>query len=198
MAMLDTGRQFDEHTNALLRSCIGQVLVGYDAFVMFDNPVQIYKTARLDFGEFKLDITNSHETIVLGPENNEEQVAIMSVAPASDRALWCPSGKSITRKLVDAPIIDVLVAIDTVLLRKGSLRKNRFKYVQSVIFQTWDYKISFDRDIWEDEYLIARIGEAYPELMRDCEPDWAAEPPFSYEYEREVVSLTAQQNLFSE
>lgn len=191
--MIDTGRQFDDTTMALLRSCIGQTLCGYTAYCPFDER-NVYALARLDFGDWQLDLSNRHETIVLGPDYEEEQLAILAAEPAADTPVWHPAGREVTHCELDFPVDDVLVVVDTMLLTKGSRKLNKLKLVQAVVFEAQcedgPELFAFDRDIWSDTYLNVVRGPKISAVTRDMRADYIAEPPYSYQFGRQVIRLS--------
>lgn len=192
MSLVEIGRQFDDTTLAALRSCIGHDLRSYSGYCLLDEAEHVYKTARLTFDGFELDLVNEHEEMAIGPEFNEEQVAILHVQPAKGE-VWVPPGKALTHVTCDFAISDVLVVIDEALLAKGSRRLIDFKCVQAVLFEDADGNlIAFDRDIWSDEYLSVRRGQSVSSTTHDFRPDWLAEPPYGYTYSRTIQRLSNQ------
>ena len=203
--MIDTGRQFDDDTLALLRSCIGRELVEYTAYCPFRER-NIYAVARLAFGSAQvygnpgtlaLDISNRHESIVLGPESVEEDLAIMRVeaTPADAPELWHPHGTELATCVLGLKVNDVLVVVDTMLLSKGSRQLNKLVLVQAVAFESVDADgkvriVAFDRDAWSDEYLNVCEGGKISEVTRDMRSDYVAEPPYSYRFGRNIVRLS--------
>ena len=192
-AMVDTGLQFDETALGLLRGCIGQTLYGYCAYTPFDER-NIYARARLDFGSFELDISNRHESVVLGPEYAEEEFAVLRVGPAEGELPWHPADRQLTNAELDFTVDDVLVVVDTMLLTKGSRRLNKLKLVQAVVFETaregGAELLAFDRDIWSDEYLNVQRGRKVSEVTRDHRADYVAEPPHTYKFARDILRLS--------
>ena len=192
MARIDTGRQFDGSTMSLLSSCRGHVLESFEAYLPFGDDEHLYKTVRLHFDDFSLDVRNEHEPIVIGPDYVEEQFAIMNLSASSEHELWHPSGKELRTVRLDFPVHDVLVVIDTVLLSRGSRRLNRLKLVQAVLFEDADGQlVAIDRDIWSDEYLAVRTGTSVSTTTRDFRADFVAEPPCSYAFGRDIVRLSS-------
>ena len=190
MSLIEIGRQFDDAVLALLRSCIGRELVAYEGYCLDGESDHIYKTARLVFDGFAVDLVNEHETLALGPDFVEEEVAILRAEPAKGE-LWTPPGKHVTRVECGFQVADVLVVMDTALLSKGSRRLIDFKWVQAVIVESEDGGLlAFDRDIWSDEYLTVNRGESVSTTTRDFRADWGAEPPYGYEFGRNILRLT--------
>lgn len=192
--MVDTGRQFDDQALELLRGLKGKTLHGYTAYCPFDAR-NIYAAARLDFGGFALDVVNRHERIVLGADYAEEELAVMNVREADGTPLWHPKGKNLTEVALGFEVSDVLVVVDTMLLSKGSRRINKLVLVQALVFETQcsDGSVqltAFDRDIWSDEYLNVRCGAKVSAITRDHRADYIAEPPFSYQFGRNVMRLS--------
>lgn len=194
MSLVEICRQFDDMTLALLRSCIGHELKSYSGYCLFDEADHIYKTARLEFDVFSIDLVNEHEELALGPEFIEEQVAILRVEETSG-ALWTPPGKEITCGSCKQFVNDVLVVVDEALLAKGSRRIIDFKWVQAVLFEDeYGDLLAFDRDIWSDEYLTVRRGPSVSVTTRDFRSDWIAEPPYDYKYGRTIMRLSSPQS----
>lgn len=191
MSLIEISRQFDDAALELLRSCIGRELVSYEGYCIDGEEANhIYKTARVSFDGFALDLVDEHEVLALGPEFIEEQVAILRAEPAQGE-LWTPPGKHVSVTPVGKQIADVLVVVDTALLSKGSKKLIDFKWVQAVIFEDEDGElIVFDRDIWSDEYLTVRQGASVSTTTRDFRPDWVAEPPYDYRFGRTILRLT--------
>ena len=114
----------------------------------------------------------------------------MRAEPAKGE-LWTPPGKHVTRVECGFQMADVLVVVDTALLSKGSRRLIDFKWVQAVIVESEDGGLlAFDRDIWSDEYLTVNRGESVSTTTRDFRADWVAEPPYGYEFGRNILRLT--------
>lgn len=194
MSLIEISRQFDDSTLALLRSCIGHELESYAGYCLFDEADHVYKTARLEFDDYEIDLVNEHEELALGPEFIEEQVAILRVDEASGE-LWTPPGKEITRCSCRRFVNDVLVVVDEALLAKGSRRLIDFKWVQAVLFEDeFGDLLAFDRDIWSDEYLAVRRGPSVSVTTRDFRSDWIAEPPYDYTYGRTILRLSSPQS----
>lgn len=192
MSLIEIGRQFDDMTLALLRSCIGLTLHAYSGYCLFGQDDHIYKAARLEFDGFDLDLVNEHEEMALGPEFKEEQVAILRVQVAKGE-VWTPPGKALTRVACNFEVADVLVVIDEALLAKGSRQLIDLKCVQAVLFENEHGDLlAFDRDIWSDEYLSVRCGSSIAATTHDFRPDWLAEPPYGYTYSRTVQRLSSQ------
>lgn len=190
MSLIEINRQFDDAMLDLLRSCIGRELVAYEGYCLEGDDDHIYKTARLVFDGFEIDLVNEHETLALGPEFVEEQVAILRARPAKG-VLWTPPGKPVTRVECGFQVADILVVVDTALLSRGSRRLIDFRWVQAVIVENEDGSLlAFDRDIWSDEYLAVRRGASVSTTTRDFRPDWVAEPPFGYAFGRSILRLT--------
>lgn len=190
MSLIEISRQFDDAALALLRSCIGRELVAYEGYCLDGESDHIYKTARLVFDGFAIDLVNEHETLALGPDFIEEEVAILRVEPAKGE-LWTPPGKRVQRIEYGFQVADVLVVVDTALLVKGSRRLIDFKWVQAVIIESEDGGLlAFDRDIWSDEYLTVNRGPSISTTTRDFRADWVAEPPHGYEFGRSILRLT--------
>ena len=191
MSLIEISKQFDEAELALLRSCIGRELVGYEGYSIDDDGDHIYKTARVEFDGRAIDLMNEHETLALGPDFVEEEVAILRVREAAGD-LWTPPGKATVRTECGFQVADVLVVVDSALLAKGSRKLIDFKWVQAVLFENEDggYLV-FDRDIWSDEYLTVRRGPSVSTTTRDFRPDWVAEPPYGYTFGRTVLRLSS-------
>ena len=190
MSLIEISRQFDDAALALLRSCIGRELVAYEGYCLDGESDHIYKTARLVFDGFAIDLVNEHETLALGPDFIEEEVAILRAEPAKGE-LWTPPGKHATRVECGFQVADILVVVDTALLVKGSRRLIDFKCVQAVIIESEDGGLlAFDRDIWSDEYLTVTRGPSISTTTRDFRADWVAEPPYGYEFGRSILRLT--------
>lgn len=190
MSLMEISKQFDDATLELLRSCIGNELLSYEGYCLDGEADHIYKTARVVFDRFALDLVNEHETLALGPEFIEEEVAILRAEPAQGE-LWAPPGKSTTTVECGFFVSDVLVVVDSALLSKGSRRMIDFKWVQAVLFENEDGGLlAFDRDIWSDEYFTVRAGESVSVTTRDFRPDWVAEPPYGYEFGRSILRLS--------
>lgn len=190
MSLIEIGRQFDDATLALLRSCIGRELVAYEGYCLDGESDHIYKTARLVFDGFAVDLVNEHETLALGPDFIEEEVAILRAEPATGE-LWTPPGKHVSRVECGFQVADMLVVVDTALLAKGSRKLIDFKWVQAVLLEHEDGALlAFDRDIWSDEYLAVRRGPGVSTTTRDFRADWVAEPPYGYEFGRTILRLT--------
>jgi hypothetical protein len=192
MSMLNQGRQFDDATIRLLRRCGGRELLSYEGFSPFGDERHIYKTVRLHFdGGLVIDLVNAHEPIVVGAEYAEEQFAILSASESDGHAIWTPPEKRVFAEPVGLQVNDVLVVVDTMLLSKGSRRLNQIKLAQAVLFEDEDGGLlAFDRDIWSDEYLSIREGAKVSETTRDFRPDFVAEPPYSYQFKREILRLS--------
>lgn len=191
MALIEISRQFDDMALELLRSCIGRELVSYEGYCLDgDGDDHIYKTARLIFDGFAIDLVNEHETLALGPEFVEEEVALLRVEPAQG-TVWTPPGKQVSVTPVGMQVADILVVVDTAVLAKGSRKMIDFRWVQAVILEDEDGGLlAFDRDIWSDEYLTVRRGPSVATTTRDFRPDWIAEPPYGYSYGRNILRLT--------
>lgn len=190
MSLIEISRQFDDAALALLRSCIGRELVAYEGYCLDGESDHIYKTARLVFDGFAIDLVNEHETLALGPDFIEEEVAILRAESAKGE-LWTPSGKHVSRVECGFQVADVLVVVDTALLVKGSRRLIDFKCVQAVLIESEDGGLlAFDRDIWSDEYLTVNRGPSISTTTRDFRADWVAEPPYGYEFGRSILRLT--------
>lgn len=190
MSLIEISRQLDDTSLDLLRSCMGNELLSYEGYCLEGEDDHFYKTARVVFDRFSIDLVNEHETFALGPEFIEEEVAILRVEPAEGR-LWAPLGK--TTKSVDCGfmVADVLVVVDEALLTKGSRRIIDFKWVQAVLFENEDGGLlAFDRDIWSDEYITVRTGPSVSTTTRDFRPDWVAEPPYGYKFGRSILRLS--------
>ncbi len=190
MSLIEISRRFDDMTLELLRSCIGRELVAYEGYCLEGEGDHIYKTARVTFDDFSVDLVNEHETLALGPNFDEEQVAILRAVPAKGE-LWTPPGKSVTRVECGFMVADVLVVVDTAILAKGSRKLIDFRWVQALLFENEDGSLlALDRDIWSDEYLTVRRGPSVATTTRDFRPDWVAEPPFGYEFGRSILRLS--------
>lgn len=190
MSLIEIGRQFDDAMLSLLRSCMGRELVAYEGYCLEGEDDHIYKTARVIFDGFAIDLVNEHETLALGPEFVEEDVAILRAVSAQGE-LWTPPGKAVKRVECGFQVADVLVVVDTALLSKGSRRLIDFKWVQAVAFENEDGGLLvFDRDIWSDEYLAVRRGPSISTTTRDFRPDWVAEPPYGYDFGRNILRLS--------
>jgi len=195
--IVDTGRQFDDQTLSLLRDLLGQTLHGYTAYCPFDER-NIYATARLDFGDHALDLSNRHEKIVLGPDYDEEDLAILTLQQSEGTPLWHPKGKQLTEVALGITVDDVLVVVDTMLLSKGSRRLNKLVLVQAIAFESSDLAgedgapqlLAFDRDIWSDEYLNVTRGPKISAVTRDHRGDYVVEPPYSYQFGRNIIRLS--------
>lgn len=193
MGLIEISRQFDDATLALLHSCAGHELISYEGYSLLDDGDHLYKTARLTFDDFSIDLVNEHEELALGPEFIEEQVAILRVDSA-EGDLWTPPGKRISRVECNAMINDVLVVVDEALLTRGSRRLIDFKWVQAVLLEDeYGDLIAFDRDIWSDEYLTVRRGPSIATTTRDFRDDWIAEPPYGYKFGRIIQRLSNPQ-----
>lgn len=190
MSLIEISRQFDDMALELLRSCAGRELVSYEGYRLDGTSEQFYKTIRLNFEGLSLDLVNEHETLALGPEFTEEQVAILRVQEAQDE-LWAPPGKRVDTIACGMQVADVLVVVDTAVLAKGSRKMIDFRWVQAVLFENEEGELlAFDRDIWSDEYLTVRRGESVSTTTRDFRPDWIAEPPYGYSYGRTILRLS--------
>lgn len=190
MSLIEISRQFDDATLEYLRSCIGHELVSYEGYCLEGESGHMYKTARVHFDRFSCDLINEHETLALGPEFIEEEVAILRVEPAEGE-LWTPPGKRTELVECGFMVSDVLVVVDEAILSKGSRRTIDFKWVQAVLFENEDGgMLVFDRDIWSDEYFTVRTGESVSTTTRDFRPDWVAEPPFHYKFGRSILRLS--------
>lgn len=191
MSLIEISKQFDEAELALLRSCIGRELLSYEGYSIDDDGDHIYKTARVEFDGRAIDLVNEHETLALGPDFVEEEVAILRVREAVG-GLWTPPGKATAQTECGFQVADVLVVVDTALLAKGSKKLIDFKWVQAVLFENEDggYLV-FDRDIWSDEYITVRRGPSVSTTTRDFRPDWVAEPPYGYTFGRTVLRLSS-------
>lgn len=190
MSLIEISKQFDDMTLELLRSCIGRELVSYEGYYLVGDDGHLYKTARVNFDDFSIDLKNEHETLVLGPDYTEEEVAILSAAPA-EGDVWTPPGKQTHLVECGFQVSDVLVVVDEALLTKGSRRLIDFKWAQAVIFENEDGGLlAFDRDIWTDEYFSVNTGPSVSTTTRDFRPDWIAEPPYSYKYGRNILRLS--------
>ncbi len=190
MSLIEISKQFDDMTLALLRSCIGHELVAHEAYCLHGEGENIYKTARLVFDGFSIDLINEHEELVVGPEYAEEQVAILRAEPSSGE-LWVPSGKTITHVAHNMLVNDVLVVVDEALLSRGSRRLIDFKWAQTVLFEDeYGDLLAFDRDIWSDEYMTVRRGPSVSMTTRDFRADWVAEPPYDYKFGRTILRLS--------
>ena len=188
--MIETVRLLDDSSQRLLRSFIGWTLESYEAYIMFEDPDQVYKTLRLDFGGAGFLIQNMHESIPLGPSGESEEVSVLSILPEDGRELWCPGNKTITRKKdIELTIDDIYLVVDTVELTKGDIPVNKLKLVQAIVFRQGGRLIAFDRDIWFDEYLTVREGADIDRLVRDTTGDWQEEPPYGYCVTRDIISL---------
>ena len=63
--------------------------------------------------------------------------------------------------------------------------------MQAAAFENEDGGLlAFDRDIWSDEYLAVRRGPSVSTTTRDFRADWVAEPPYGYEFGRNILRLT--------
>lgn len=190
MSLIEISRQFDDAAMALLRAQIGRELRSYEGFVLHDGEDHIYKTARINFDDRSIDLVNEHETLALGPEFIEEQVAILQPEPA-EGDLWVPPGKRIDVFPCGFQVADILVVVDTALLSKGSRKLIDFKWAQAVLFERDEGGyLAFDRDIWSDEYLTVREGPSVATTTRDFRADWIAEPPYEYRFGRSVLRLS--------
>lgn len=190
MSLIEISRQFDDASLALLRSCLGRELVGFEGYSLEADGEHFYKTVRLHFDDKALDLVNEHEEHALGPDFIEEQVAILRVEPASGE-IWTPAGKHATTVECHVQVADILVVVDQALLTKGSRRMIDFKWVQAVLIEKEDGGyLAFDRDIWSDEYINVVEGPSIATTTRDFRPDWVAEPPYSYKFSRNIIRLS--------
>lgn len=190
MSLIEISRQFDDAALDLLRSCIGRELVAYEGYCLEGERDHIYKAARIVFDDLSVDLVDEHETLALGPDFVEEQVAILRVQLAKGE-LWTPPGKGVSRVDCGFMVADVLVVVDAALLAKGSRKLIDFRWVQAVLFENEDGSLlAFDRDIWSDEYLTVRTGPSVATTTRDFRPDWVAEPPYDYEFGRSILRLS--------
>lgn len=190
MSLIEISRQFDDMALELLRSCVGRELVSYEGYRLDEASEQFYKTIRLNFEGLSLDLVNEHETLALGPEFTEEQVAIMRVQEAQDE-LWAPPGKHVDTIACGMQVADALVIVDTALLSKGSRKLIDFKWAQAVLLEDEEGGyLSFDRDIWTDEYINVVRGPSISTTTRDFRPDWVAEPPYGYEFGRSALRMS--------
>ena len=188
--MIETVRLLDDSSQRMLRSFIGWTLESYEAYIMFDNPDQVYKTVRLDFGGAGFLIQNKHESIPIGPGGDMEEISILSIEPDDGRELWCPSSKTITRKTgVELTVDDIYLVVDTPELTKGDIPVNKLKLIQAIVFRQGGRLFAIDRDIWFDEYLTIREGADIDALVRDAAGDWHEEPPYDYHFTRDIISL---------
>lgn len=188
--MIETVRLLDDGSQRMLRSFLGWTLESYEAYIMFEDPDQVYKTARLDFGGCGFLIQNKHQSIPIGPDGNLEEVSVLELIPDDGRELWCPSSKTITRKTgIELTIDDIYLVVDTPELAKGDIPVNKLKLVQAIVFRQGGRLLAFDRDIWFDEYITIREGADIDKLVRDTEGDWHEEPPYSYRFTRDIISL---------
>ena len=191
MSMINVSKQFDDPTLNMLRACRAHTLLSYEAYTPFGTD-RVYKLARLHFDGIDLDLTNVHEELVLGPDYAEEQFAVMGLDHAGTKAIWCPPGKQVSTVEVGSYVSDVLVVVDTALLSKGSRRLNQLRVVQAVLFEDpAGNLLSFDRDIWSDEYLTVRTGTSVSTTTRDFRGDFVAEPPFGYTFSRDILRLSS-------
>lgn len=190
MSLIEISRQFDDASLELLRSCIGNELCAYEGYCLEGETDHFYKTVRVVFDRFAVDLVNEHEVLALGPDFIEEEVAILRAEPAEGE-LWTPPGRGAKHVDCGFMVSDVLVVVDTALLSKGSRRMIDFKWVQAVLFENEDGGLlAFDRDIWSDEYITARTGSSVATTTRDFRPDWVAEPPYGYDFGRSILRLS--------
>ena len=188
--MIETTRLLDDNAQRALHKLLGKTLTAYEAYIMFENPDQVFKTLRLEFGDKSYLLTNEHLSIPLGPEGSLEEVSVLSMQADDERALWCPSNKQIMRKVgVDLRIDDIYLVVDTIELTKGDIPVNKLKLTQAVAFREGVRLLAIDRDIWFDEYLTIREGMDLDILIRDAKGDWSEEPPYGYKFTRDVISL---------
>lgn len=188
--MIETTRLLDDASQRALHKLLGKTLTAYEAYIMFEGPDQIFKTLRLEFGEQSYLLSNAHHSIPLGPQANLEEVSIMEMQPDDGRELWCPTGKRITRKHgVDLRIDDIYLVVDTAALTKGDIPVNKLKLTQAIVFREGARLFAIDRDIWFDEYLTIREGIDLDAIVRDVEGDWSEEPPYGYNFTRDIISI---------
>lgn len=188
--MIETVRLLEDGMQKRLSSFIGHELIAYEAYIMFEDPDQVYKSIRLEFDNGSLLMQNVHEAIPIGPEGNPEELAVLTLLKDDGRELWHPAGKHTTRKSgIDLLPNDIYLVVDTVNLTKGDIPVNKLKQVQAIVFREGGRLIAFDRDIWFDEYLNIREGADIDTLVRDTSADWSEEPPFDYVFTRDIVSL---------
>ena len=81
MSLIEIGRQFDDAALALLRSCIGRELVAYEGYCLDGESDHIYKTARLVFDGFAVDLVNEHETLALGRISSRRRLRFCASSP---------------------------------------------------------------------------------------------------------------------
>ncbi len=192
MSMLNQGKQFDNLTIQLLQRCMGRTFYSYEAFSPFNDPRHIYKIARLNFDGLTIDLKNEHEDVVVGPDYDEEAFAILTANESLEHPIWTPPGKATFMEPVEIQVNDVLVVVDSMLLSKGSRHLNKIKLVQAVLFEGDEGELlTFDRDIWSDEYLSIRTGDGVSGTTRDFRPDFVAEPPYDYKFGREILRLSS-------
>ena len=205
--MIETTQLFDDDTTRMLRSFIGWTVESYEAYLLATSPDQAHKMVRLDLGGVTIDIINEHESLCIGPGRACEDVAILSAVEDSPAAIWHPRGKQTTKQDIQMTIDDIFLVVDTVVLSEGSLRKNKLKTVQSVVFRCGCALLIIDRDIWFDENLVISTA-AIPEeggyiyeddiystieqSVRPCAGDWAAEPPLSYTFDRQISPINSK------
>ena len=206
--MIEAVNIFDDATVRMLRSYIGWSIESVEGYLLAEGPDQAYKRVRLDLGGVTIDLVNEHQELCIGPGRVSDNIAVLRAEENDGAKLWAPRGKELTRRALDFYIDDILMVHDTVILSKGSIKKNKVKLVQAVIFRNGDELLAFDRDIWFDENIIVRtatvppyaegfiteddIHEAALGMLRDCAGDWAEEPPYSYEFSRDLLSVTAE------
>lgn len=188
--MIETVRLLDDNSQRMLRSYLGWTLESYEAYIMFNNPDQVYKTIRLDFGGCGFLIQNKHQRLPLGPQGELEEVSVLELMPDDGRELWCPASKKITRKTgVELYIDDIYLVVDTAQLTCGDIPVNKLKLVQAIVFRQGGRLLAFDRDVWFDEYITVREGADIDRLVRDAAGDWHEEPPYGYKFTRDIISL---------
>ena len=195
MSMINVSKQFDDPTLNMLRACRAHTLLSYEAYTPFGTD-HVYKLARLHFDGIDLDaagrVSGNGFYYLLGPDYAEEQFAVMGLDHAGTKAIWCPPGKQVSTVEVGSYVSDVLVVVDTALLSKGSRRLNQLRVVQAVLFEDpAGNLLSFDRDIWSDEYLTVRTGTSVSTTTRDFRGDFVAYPPFGYTFSRDILRLSS-------
>ena len=206
LPMIETVQLFDDDTTRMLRSFIGWTIESAQGYLLATDPDQAHKRIRLDLGGITIDVVNEHDSLCIGPGRVCEDVAVMRAEEDSPASIWHPRGKELTRREFQLTIDDIYTVVDTVILSKGSIRKNKLKQVQALVFRGGDELLIIDRDIWFDENLVIKwvtipseggyifedqIYEAIEDAVRPCAGDWAAEPPLSYEFDRQISSINS-------
>lgn len=188
--MIETVKLFDDASTRLLNSFLGWTLESYTAYIPIEEPDYAYKRVRLDFGGgIGFDLVNEHESITVGEDSRSEEMSVMRLEDCGPEEIWRPKGKQLTTRTLDFYVDDILFVVDTTCLMKGDILANKLKLVQAVVLRSGGQLITFDRDIFFDENIIIRQGFDVDAMVRDCEGDWEAEPPYGYTFTRELISL---------